>query len=180
MGLSQSKIGRVASFVSVFALATIFNMSPALASLKVGDPAPKILTSTLNGNEFSVDAYKGKVIVVHFWATWCPGCKKEMPLLNQFYQKNHEKKLEMIALSVDRARDRKEVLKLMPQFSYPLAMITDAKTNGFGSPEILPMTYVIDSKGMIAKVFKGTDEELTERNLNDAFQSGLKPTEPVH
>ena len=144
----------------------------AFASPKIGNPAPKLLVSTLNGKEFSVDTLKGKIIIVHFLATWCSACSKEMPILNHFYL-THQNELEIIGVSVDRARDRKKVQDLMHEVSFPIAMLNDTKVNDFGSPESLPLTYMIDQKGVIRKIFETGSHDLTDKSLSDAFTAIL-------
>ena len=158
---------------SIFSLIAIIlftvTTSPVKAEVKVGDSSPKLVVSTLNGKEFDLARLKGKVVLIHFWATWCSACRKEMPILNHFYQTYHQKNLEMIALSIDRTHERKDVMKVVSDFAFPLAMSSDAKENGFGSPNALPVTYLVDQTGKVNKIFKPGGEELSEKNLTDAY-----------
>ena len=87
------------------AVALIASGGVSEAGAEVGRPAPSLVASDLNGQTFDLSALRGKVVVVNFWATWCPPCREEMPALNAFYERYHSKGLEMIGLSTDRARD---------------------------------------------------------------------------
>ena len=147
----------------------VVTISPVKAEIKIGESSPQLVVSTLNGKEFDLARLKGKVVLIHFWATWCSACRKEMPILNHFYQIYYQKNLEMIALSIDRSHERKDVVKMVSDFAFPLAMSSDAKKNGFGSPNALPVTYLIDQAGKVNKIFKPGGEELSEKNLTDAY-----------
>ena len=74
----------------------------------------------------------------------------------------------MIGISADRPRDRDDVSKVMQAFSYPAAMLRDAKVNGFGAPEALPITYVIDQSGMVRAKFRPDQLAVTEKALADS------------
>src|SRR5271170_6577500 len=81
----------------------------ACAGANVGQAAPPLHVPTLGGREFDLAALRGKVVIVSFWATWCPPCRAEMLILNAFYRRYHEQGLEVIGLSVDRPHDRSDV-----------------------------------------------------------------------
>src|ERR1700684_886482 len=75
--------------------------SSAFAAMEVGQPAPSLVVQELDGQTFDLGAVRGKVVVVSFWATWCPPCRKEMPVLDALYRRYHGQGLEMIGLSAD-------------------------------------------------------------------------------
>jgi cytochrome c biogenesis protein CcmG, thiol:disulfide interchange protein DsbE len=143
----------------------------ALAAATVGEPAPALAVTELNGRQFDLAAERGKVVIVNFWATWCPPCRKEMPMLNDFYRDHHNQGLEMIGVSADSSHDRSDVIKLMQSFDYPAAMMNDATANGFGSPDELPVTYVIDRSGIVRAIFTADDKPLSA----DQLDAGVLP-----
>jgi peroxiredoxin len=140
----------------------------ALASDTVGQPAPPLVVQELNGQKFDLAGERGKVVIVNFWATWCPPCRKEMPALDAFYKRHHSEGLEMIGISADSPHDRSDVAKVMQSLSYPVAMLDDVKTNGFGDPDDLPTTWVIDRDGVVRAEFTPDKIEVTEKSLSDA------------
>ena len=139
--------------------------SIAHAGPAVGQTAPALRVSTLAGEAFDLGDLRGKVVIVNFWATWCSPCRQEMPALSAFYQKHHAQGVEMIGLSVDQGRDRKDVRKVAKTVAYPVALASDARTNGFGDADGLPITCVIDSAGVIRAVFHDKKGAVTEQSL---------------
>jgi thiol-disulfide isomerase/thioredoxin len=141
----------------------------------VGKPAPALVVPELDGNVFDLAAQRGKVVIVNVWASWCPPCRAEMPALDAFYRAHHGQGIEMIGLSADDRHERDQVLKAMQTVHYPVAMASDAKANGFGPAKVLPMTYVIDTDGIV-RVRLGPDEApLTEKRLAETALPLLRP-----
>ncbi len=140
--------------------------APALAAVEVGQPAPALVVQEMDGRTFDLAALRGKVVVVNLWASWCPPCRAEMPVLDTFYRRYHDRGVEVIGLSADDPHDRREMEKAAQTVGYPAAMLREAKANGFGAPKVLPLTWVIDTNGVVrAKL--GTGEPVTEKSLAD-------------
>jgi len=140
----------------------------ARAAVAVGQPAPPLAATELDGHGFDLGALRGKVVVVNFWATWCPPCRAEMPALDAFYRQHHGQGLDMIGISTDRPRARSEVAKVMHDLAYPAATLADTKVNGFGQPEALPTTYIVDPAGVVRAVFRADQTGVTEQSLDAA------------
>jgi len=154
----------VPSLASVAALGLVAQL--ALAATEAGQPAPPLVAKELDGGNFNLAASHGKVVIVNFWATWCGPCREEMPALNAFYRQHHGQGLEMIGISADLPRNRRDVVKVMQDLSYPAAMLGDAEVNGFGRPSSLPITYVIDAKGVVRAVMTPDKVAITEQVLD--------------
>src|ERR1700742_3004643 len=92
--IQYSRIRLIAAVLAV--IAALAPSSKVLAGDEVGQPAPALVVQELNGQQFDLAAERGKVVMVNFWATWCPPCRKEMPMLNDFYQRYHSEGLELI------------------------------------------------------------------------------------
>jgi cytochrome c biogenesis protein CcmG/thiol:disulfide interchange protein DsbE len=105
------------------------------------------------------------------WATWCSPCRAEMPALDAFYRAHRADGVTVIGLSADDPHDRKDVVKVMRAFSYPAALLADAKANGFGRPTVVPITYVVDADGVIAAILMPSRSGgVTEETLDHAVQ----------
>src|SRR5579863_7939310 len=70
-----------------------------LAAADVGQPAPALVAQELNGQTFDLAAQRGKVVIVNFWATWCPPCRKEMPDLQALYDKYKDQGFVVLSIS---------------------------------------------------------------------------------
>jgi len=119
------------------------------APVRVGERAPALVVPRLDGAVFDLAALRGKVVIINFWATWCSPCRAEMPQLDAFYRRYRARGLELLGVSVDDAQDRDAVVRVMKSFSYPAALAAAAKANDFGAPIAVPMTWIIDAKGVV-------------------------------
>lgn len=134
------------------------------------DAALKI--TTLDGKEFDLKNNLGKVIIVNFWAKWCSDCRREMPILEEIYQKYKSNGLEIIGISTDRRSQRSKVIEASSLVTYKIAMIHEATENSFDEPTAIPTNYIIDKDGKIVAKFIGNeDDEFTRKN----FEEALKP-----
>ncbi|HUN56764.1 MAG TPA: TlpA disulfide reductase family protein [Candidatus Binataceae bacterium] len=148
-------------------LIMIVAVRSACAITEVGQPAPALVAQELNGQQFDLGAERGKVVIVNFWASWCQPCREEMPALDAFYKRYHSDGLEMIGVSADSRHDRSDVEKAAHSLSYPVAMLNDAETNGFGDPDDLPTTWVIGRDGVVRAELAPDKIQVTEKSLDD-------------
>jgi len=168
---------RALSFLSATAgvIALVLSLPFALGATDVGQPAPALTATELNGKGFDLGALRGQVVVINFWATWCSPCREEMPALDAFYRQHHGQGLDMIGISADRPRDRGNVVKVMQAFAYPAAMLGDASANGFGKPDVLPVTYIVDPTGVVRAVMTPDKVAITRESLKQVV-TPLLPT----
>lgn len=134
---------------AVAVLGAFFSLAQAQGMPQVGQRAPALKVRELGGKSFDLAALRGKVVIVNFWATWCSPCRAEMPVLNAFYERHHAQGVELLGLSIDDLDDQGTVRQVMRHFRYPVGLMKLAKENGFGAPMAVPITYIIDSKGVI-------------------------------
>jgi len=147
------------------ALVVLATSPSALAAPEIGRAAPPLVVQQLDGREFDLSAHRGNVVILNIWATWCPPCRAEMPALDSFYRQHRDEGVDVIGLSADDPRDRRSVVKVMQGFSYPAALASDSKVDGFDSPAVLPVTYVVGVDGIIAAVLKPGKTPITEEAL---------------
>jgi cytochrome c biogenesis protein CcmG, thiol:disulfide interchange protein DsbE len=121
----------------------------ARAAPEMDKQAPALVVTALDGQVFDLEKLEGKVVLVSYWATWCAPCRKDMPKLDAFYRRYHAQNLEMIGISVDQPRDFGKVRKVTAALAYPVALLKDVSTDGFGPPEGVPITWIVDSEGKV-------------------------------
>jgi hypothetical protein len=107
---------------------------------------------TPEGQDFSMAQLRGNPLLINFWATWCPPCIEELPLLDRFYQENLSKRWQVIGLAVDKPKLVLDFLKQHP-VTFPIAMAGSggvSLSNALGNSGAgLPFTVVLDSKGKL-------------------------------
>jgi cytochrome c biogenesis protein CcmG, thiol:disulfide interchange protein DsbE len=135
-------------------------LRPAGAAPDIGEAAPPLVLTGLNGQTFDLSKLRGKTVLVNYWATWCAPCRKEMPVLDAFYRHYHAQDLEMIGINVDFARDLEKVHRAARPIGYPLALSREITEDGFGPPEGVPVTYVIDAEGVVRDKFIAVPNKL--------------------
>ncbi len=149
----KSKSTAPVRFVSIAAAALAgwfgTDLGTARAAPKIGEAAPPLVLTGLDGETFDLSKHRGKVVLVNYWATWCAPCRKEMPALDAFYRRYRGEGLELIGISVDFRRDFDKVRKAVVPVAYPTALSSEITDNGFGPPEGVPVTYVIDAEGVV-------------------------------
>ncbi len=134
---------------------------------KAGDSLPAFTTTSLNGTSFSSEALKNKVVLINFWATWCPPCKAELPLL----QKNIYNKIKdanFIVLCISRGEKEDVVKKFIEQYKYtfPVYLDTDAKTYNLFASKYIPRNFVIGKDGKIKWASTGFVLKEFEKMIN--------------
>lgn len=123
----------------------------------VGDPspAPPFLLNDLDGDAISTAAYHGKVVLINFWATWCPPCNEEIPEMIDLANK-YKDSLQIIGVSMD--DDPPEEVRAFARakkMNYPIVMGSDKLSGEYGGVEALPTTFVLDTNGRVVQKHMG-------------------------
>ena len=113
----------------------------------------------LNGNQVSLDQYKGKVVMLNFWATWCPPCRRELPDIVRLREELKDNNFEVIGIIAEQPNDNviNNVNALKSQFgmNYPLVWFSNQVINDYGPINGIPRTFILNKKGEIVGDFEG-------------------------
>ena len=128
---------------------------PVIRFVKNPEMAPPLEAVDLAGKTVDKSGWPGKVVLVNFWATWCPPCREEIPELLQL-KKEFQGRLEIVGISED--EDPPEaVLKFARQkgMNYPIVMATDQLIEAYGGVPALPTSFLIDTQGRVVQKHSG-------------------------
>jgi peroxiredoxin len=123
---------------------------PALAVQGENVPAPDFAIKDLKGTDLTLADYKGKVLILNFWATWCGPCRAEIPDFIEAYKENRSRGLEILGVSVDRLAPEKLLAFVeKAKINYPVALADRSIVEAYKPGDYIPATIVVDKKGVI-------------------------------
>ena len=152
----------------LLAAVTVVASRPAQA----GDaPAPAFSVRTLDGRTLKLSDYRGRPVVVDFWATWCKPCRAAMPHLSDMQERYGERGLVVVGLSVDDAApDEVKRYAETLRVKFRLAMANDRVLDDYGPIRALPMTFFINRRGEVVRRVVGyIDAETLDAYVRELF-----------
>jgi thiol-disulfide isomerase/thioredoxin len=143
-----------------------------------GKAAPAFTLVNLEGKKVSLADYKGRPVVVNFWATWCGPCKLEMPWFEEFRQKYQAQGFEILGIAEDDAA-KDEIAKTAKKaaVTYPI-LLTDGKVApAYGGVDMLPTSFYVDRKGLVVTETVGlASKDEVEANIQKLLGSAGEKT----
>jgi cytochrome c biogenesis protein CcmG/thiol:disulfide interchange protein DsbE len=134
---------------TLIVLLTLMIATNGILSFASDKSAPDFTLTDLSGNSISLSDFKGKVIFVNFWATWCPPCRQEIPDFIEFYKENKDSGAVILGVSVDKSTN--EVRDFVEEYkiNYPIVMATNEMVKDYKPGRYIPTTIIVDTDGMI-------------------------------
>jgi peroxiredoxin len=120
-----------------------------------GGPAPSFTLAALSGQQAALSQYKGQVVMVNFWATWCGPCQQEMPLLDQMYKKYKPAGFTLIGVNVDKEAPAVKDLMARKPVSFPVLLDPANQVSKAYHVDEMPSSVLIDRKGEIRYIHRG-------------------------
>jgi thiol-disulfide isomerase/thioredoxin len=145
---------------------------PTACAPKAG-PAPGWELKNLDGKSVRLSDFKGKVVILDFWATWCPPCREEIPHFVELQTKYKDKGLVVVGISLDEGGPAVVSSFVAAQkINYPIVMGNETVSTAYGNIQAIPTTFVIDPNGDIV----GRHEGFTEESVFESEIQKLLPT----
>jgi peroxiredoxin len=139
-----------------------------------GATVPSFTVRTETGKVIRVEDYRGKVLLLAFWATWCPHCRRQIAAMERLREDYAKRGIEMLALSVDQEGWQKVSPYLEENKITMSVALADARIQRqYGVSGGIPLSYVIDRKGYAVKDFRGALDEETLRRLGEVIERNL-------
>jgi len=142
-----------------------------------GHDSPDFVLADLQGHAVKLSDLRGKVVVLNFWATWCPPCKEEIPWFVELQKRYGAQGLQIVGVSMDDG-DQKDVEKFAAEnaINYPILLGKDNVAEQYGGIDRLPTTFYIDRNGIVTdRVFGQLGREEIEQNVRKAIASVSMP-----
>ncbi|MDA2922116.1 TlpA family protein disulfide reductase [Patescibacteria group bacterium AH-259-L07] len=158
--------------LGILVLMVLFGgLTIAQDAVEKGKSAPDFTLEDLKGNKVSLSDFKGKVILLNFWATWCPPCRAEMPSMERLYQEFKDSSLVVVAVSWGDAK--KKVKKFVQKNNLTFVMLLDPKkeTKKKYPSRYIPYSIIIDQDGIVKNTILGSKEWDSDETLLNLLRS---------
>lgn len=147
-------------FICLALAAALFCAVPAFAVLTRGQAAPPLKVTTTTGQQVTLANYRGRVLVIDFFATWCPPCREAIPHLIALNSKYGKQGLQVLGLSVDEGNEKElKAFAAEKRLNYPVAVVGDDLAAQYGVRSI-PTMYIINKKGVVVERYMGYSDDM--------------------
>ena len=164
-------VKRVCLTVGLLLLCTTLPNNVSAVEIKQGKPAPDFSLNTLDGKSLKLSDYKGKKVILNFWATWCAPCKTEMPIMEAYHKEIKNQNIVVIAVNLT---NEDQSVKAVNQYvnklnlTFPIPLDKKGEVSDLYQILTIPTTFFIDEKGMLQqKVIGPLNEALIQQLIKE-------------
>ncbi|MGI9234414.1 MAG: TlpA family protein disulfide reductase [Woeseiaceae bacterium] len=151
----------------IFGLVVSILAASSLASSGMeGQPAPDFALKSSSGENLRLSEYRGDVVMINFWATWCGPCRQEMPLLDELYTRYQRVGFNLLGVNID--DDSRRAMKMIDELGVNFPVLFDARkeVSKLYSVEAMPVTILVDREGNVRHVHHGYKPGYEEKYLD--------------
>lgn len=157
----------------LLAVLLLLGAGSALAGPVVGEPAPEFVLESRGGGEVSLSDLRGEVVLINFWATWCPPCRQEMPLLDQIHSRYEPLGFTLLGVNVEQdSRLADRFLEDVP-VNFPILLDPEEQVSKLYEVPAMPTTVIVDRKGTVRYIHYGYrpgDEEAVQNAVRSLMR----------
>ena len=156
---------RLLKRISLLILSCVAALHMELGSSSValkGRPAPDFVLKSISGDNLRLSEYKGQVVMINFWATWCGPCRQEMPDLDALYKRYERFGFVLLGVNIDENDDKAQRMARELQISFPVLFDRDKEVSRLYQVDAMPTTVLIDQDGTVRHVHRGFRTGYTE------------------
>ena len=145
----------------------IFMGSSLASSGLTGQTAPDFVLKSATGENLRLSEYRGDVVMINFWATWCGPCRQEMPLLDELYDRYQRVGFNLLGVNIDDDSRRAMAMVNELGISFPVLFDEDKKVSKLYEVEAMPLTLLLDREGTVRHVHHGYQPGYEQKYLNE-------------
>ena len=146
---------------------SIFMGSSLASSGLTGQTAPDFVLKSATGENLRLSEYRGDVVMINFWATWCGPCRQEMPLLDELYDRYQRVGFNLLGVNIDDDSRRAMAMVNELGISFPVLFDEDKKVSKLYEVETMPLTILLDREGTVRHVHHGYQPGYEQKYLNE-------------
>ncbi len=149
------------------AILVIFTVSTLAASSLQGQVAPDFVLRSSTGENLRLSEYRGDVVLINFWATWCGPCRQEMPLLDDLYGRYQRVGFNLLGVNID--EDSRRAMQMVQELgvNFPVLFDEHKEVSKLYEVEAMPVTILVDREGIVRHVHHGYKPGYEEKYLTE-------------
>ncbi len=149
------------------AILVIFTVSTLAASSLQGQVAPDFVLKSATGENLRLSEYRGDVVLINFWATWCGPCRQEMPLLDDLYGRYQRVGFNLLGVNID--EDSRRAMQMVQELgvNFPVLFDENKEVSKLYEVEAMPVTILVDREGIVRHVHHGYKPGYEEKYLTE-------------
>ncbi|MFQ5547911.1 MAG: TlpA disulfide reductase family protein [Woeseia sp.] len=149
------------------ALLSVLAASGIASSGLAGQKAPDFVLKSATGENLRLREYRGDVVMINFWATWCGPCRQEMPLLDELYGRYRRVGFRLLGVNIDDDSRRAMAMADELGVTFPVLFDEDKQVSKLYQVEAMPMTLLLDREGTVRHVHHGYKPGYEQKYLNE-------------